>query len=180
MRGSALRAVRKEETPTIHVEREETRGRSGEVVHLPTVFDRMERVMDDMLRTDVWGRFGAPWERLMREVGFGGESGVKVDVYEEEGALVVKADLPGIAREHLNVRVIEGNLLISGERHHEEKVERKEYLRVERNVGTFNRSIPLPEGVSTEEITATLKDGILEIRIPHAEAKKPVVHIPIS
>jgi HSP20 family protein len=179
MRGSALRSVKKDET-SVPVEREETRGRSGEVVHLPTVFDRMERMMDDMFRTDAWGRFGLPWERFMREAGFGSERGVTVDMYDEEGTLVVKADLPGISRENLTVRVIEGNLLISGERHHEEKVERKEYLRIERKVGTFSRSIPLPEGVTTEEITATLKDGILEVRIPHTEAKKPVVHVPIS
>lgn len=180
MRGTTLRAVKKDETPTVTVEREGTDVRGGEGWHLPTVFDRMERMMDDMFRGEMFGRFGAPWDRFMREFGVGGEGGVRLDMYEDGGVLVVKADLPGITREDLNVRVAEGNLLISGERRHEEKVERKEYLRVERQIGTFRRTIPLPEGVNTEGITATLKDGILEVRIPHTETRNPVVHIDIT
>ncbi len=183
MRGSALRSVRREESPSIPVERDESVLRGGEEVRggtIPAVFDRMERMMDEVFRGEHWGRFGAPWDRLMREVGFGGEGGIKLDMYDEDAALVVKADLPGVAREDLNIRIVEGNLLISGERRHGEKVERKEYLRVERSVGTFSRSIPLPEGVNVEEITATLKDGVLEVHIPHGEARKPVVHIDIS
>lgn len=180
MKTNTLRAVRKDETPTIPVEKEVRGVRGGEVVHLPTVFDRMERMMDEMFRGELFGRFGAPWDRFLREVGFGGEGGIRLDLYDEGGALVVKADLPGITREDLNVRVVEGNLLISGERRHEEKIERQDYLRSERHYGAFSRTIPLPEGVTTEGITAALKDGILEVRIPHTEAKKPVVHIDIT
>jgi HSP20 family protein len=183
MRGSALRSVVRGEAPSVPEERGGTVVRGGEAGRggtIPAVFDRMERMMDEMFRGELWGRFGAPWDRFMREVGFGGEGGIKLDMFEEGGALVVKAELPGVVREDLNVRVVEGNLLISGERRHEEKVERKEYLRVERNIGAFSRSIPLPEGVNTEEITATLKEGILEVRIPRTEAKKPVLHIEIA
>ncbi len=183
MRGSALRSVGREETPSIPVERGETGARGVEVgrgATIPAVFERMERLMDELFRGGLLGRFGEPWDRFAREVGFGGEGGVKLDMFDEDAALVVKADLPGITKDDLNVRVVEGNLLISGERHHDEKVERKEYLRVERSVGTFSRTVPLPEGVSTEEITATLKDGVLEIHIPHSEVKKPVVHIEIN
>jgi len=180
MRATALRAVKKDETPTVPVEKVETGARGGEGWHLPTVFDRMERMMDEMFRGELLGRFGAPWDRFMREVGFGGEGGIRLDMYEDGGTLVVKADLPGIVKEDLNVRVAEGNLLISGERRHEEKVERKDYLRVERHTGTFSRTIPLPEGVNTEGITASLKEGILEVRIPRTETSKPVVHIDIA
>ena len=182
MRGNTLRSVRKDEIPSIPVERGESVLRREEEVRggtIPAVFDRMERMMDEMFRGELWGRFGTPWNRLMRDVGFGVEGGIKLDMYDEGSALVVKADLPGITRENLTIRVAEGNLLISGERRHGETVERKEYLRVERSVGTFSRSIPLPEGVNAEEITATLKDGVLEVHIPHGDARKPVVHIEI-
>ena len=183
MRGNTLRAVRKDETTTVPVEREFTGVRSGEgtrEVTLPAVFDRMERLMDDMFRGELRGHFAAPWDRLFREVGFGGDTGIKLDMFEEGGTLVVKADLPGSAKEDLSVRVIEGNLLISGERRHEEKVGRKDYLRFERSIGTISRTIPLPEGVDSGAITATLKDGVLEIRIPRTEVKKPVVQIDIN
>ena len=147
---------------------------------MPAVFERMERLMDDMFRGELWGRYGTPWDRLFRDVGFGAEGNIRLDMFEEGDALVVKADLPGTTKEDLNVRVIEGNLLISGERRHEEKVERKDYLRFERSVGTFSRTVPLPEGVDSDAITAALKDGILEVRIPRTEIKKPVVHIDIT
>lgn len=180
MKGTTLRAVKKDETTTVPVERVESGVRGGEGWHLPTVFDRMERMMDEMFRGDMRGRFGAPWDRFMREVGVGGEGGIRLDMYDDGGTLVVKADLPGITKDDLNVRVVEGNLLISGERRHEEKVERKDYLRVERHTGTFNRTIPLPEGVNREGITASLKEGILEVRIPRSGGVKPVVHITVT
>jgi len=183
MKGSTVRAVKKEETPTIPVEKEVTGVRGGEVVRegtLPTVFDRMERMMEDMFRGELWSRFGMPWDRFLREVGFGAEGGIRLDMFEEGGTLVVKADLPGVGKDDLNVRIIEGNLLISGERRHEEKVERKDYHRFERTIGTFSRTIPLPEGIDSGAITATLKEGVLEVRIPRTEVKKPVVHIDIT
>jgi HSP20 family protein len=183
MKGSTLRSVKKDESPSIPVEKEATgvRGVTGSrEVTLPAVFDRMERLMDDMFHGELRSRFGGQWDRLMREFGFGGEGGVRVDLFEEKDTLVVKADLPGVTKDDLSVRVIEGNLMISGERRHEEKVERKDYLRIERNFGTFSRIIPLPEGVNADGITATLKEGILEVRVPRIEVKKPVVLIKIS
>ena len=183
MKENTLRSVKKDETPSVPVEKGFTGLWGGEGARegtLPAVFERMERLMDDMFRGELWGRFGTPWERLFREVGFGGEGNIRLDMFEEGNTLVVKADLPGTAKEDLNVRVIEGNLLISGERRHEEKVERKDYLRFERTLGTFSRTIPLPEGVDSDAITAALKEGVLEVRIPRTEIKKPVVHVEIN
>ena len=140
----------------------------------------MEQVMDDMFRGELWGRFGTPWNRLMRDAGLRMAGDVRLDMFEDGGTLVVRAELPGVAKDDLSVKVAEDTLLISGERRHEEKVERRDYMRVERNYGSFSRSIPLPEGVKTEEISATLKDGVLEVRLPRAETGKPVVHIDIS
>lgn len=136
--------------------------------------------MDDMFRGELWGRFGTPWNRLMRDAGLRMAGDVRLDMFEDGGTLVVRAELPGVAKDDLSVKVAEDTLLISGERRHEEKVERRDYMRVERNYGSFSRSIPLPEGVKTEEISATLKDGVLEVRLPRAETGKPVVHIDIS
>lgn len=183
MKENTLRSVRKDETPSIPVERGFTGVRDwegGREGTMPAVFERMERLMDDMFRGELWGRFGTPWDRLIREVGFGGEGNIRLDMFEDGNTLVVKADLPGTVKEDLNVRIIEGNLLISGERRHEEKVERKDYLRFERTLGTFSRTIPLPEGVDSDAITAALKDGVLEVRIPRTEIKKPVVHVDIT
>jgi HSP20 family protein len=183
MKGSTLRAVKKEETPTVPVETEVAGVRGGEVVRegtLPTVFNRMERMMDDMLGRELLGRFGMPWDRFFREAGFGGEGGIRLDMFEEGGTLVVKADLPGVGKGDLSVRIMEGDLIISGERRHEEKVERKDYHRFERTVGTFSRTVPLPEGIESGAVTAMLKDGVLEVRIPRTEVKKPVVHIDIT
>jgi len=182
MKGSTLRAVKKGEATAVPVGKGVTSEVSEGVraVTVPTVFDRMERLMEDMFRGEMWGRFGTPWERLFREGLFGGEGGIRFDMFEHGDTLVVKADLPGLTKEDLSVRVIEGNLLISGERHHEEEVEEKNYLRIERHAGTFSRSIPLPEGVDGNAITASLKDGVLEVRIPRIEVKKSVVHVNIT
>jgi len=95
-----------------------------------------------------------------------------VDVYEEGGELVVKAELPGLAKEEIDVRV-EGDLLtISGKREKEEKVERKDYHRLERMAGAFTRSLKLPFEVEVEKVTATFREGVLEIRAPKTPEAK--------
>ena len=87
-----------------------------------------------------------------------------------------RADLPGIDPDKdVELSVAGGMLHIEAERHAEEKREEKGYLRREVRYGAFSRSLPLPEGVTEADITASCKDGVLEIRIPepkHEEAKK--------
>src|SRR6266699_7265312 len=86
-----------------------------------------------------------------------------VDIYEGEHELVVKADLPDIKPEDLDIRVENNILTIRGERKFEKKVDEKNYLRVERSYGSFPRSFALANTVNSEAIKADYKDGVLTL-----------------
>jgi HSP20 family protein len=90
----------------------------------------------------------------------------QVDVMEHSGELVVKADLPGIRREDLAVEVTEGMLTLRGERRQDEEREEEGFYRVERSYGSFLRTIPIPPGVDPEQVKASFRNGVLEIRMP--------------
>jgi len=96
-----------------------------------------------------------------------------VDIFEGEQELVVKADLPDVKPEELDIRVENNILTIRGERKFEKKVEEKNYLRVERSYGSFARSFSLANTVNTEAIKADYKDGVLTLSIPKREEAKP-------
>jgi HSP20 family protein len=96
-----------------------------------------------------------------------------VDIYEGEHELVVKADLPDIKPEELDIRVENNILTIRGERKFEKKVDEKNYLRVERAYGSFARSFSLANTVNSEAIKADYKDGVLTLSIPKREEAKP-------
>src|SRR5882672_12238857 len=96
-----------------------------------------------------------------------------VDIYEGEHELVVKADLPDVKAEDLDIRVENNILTIRGERKFEKKVDEKNYLRVERAYGSFARSFSLANTVNTEAIKADYKDGVLTLNIPKREEAKP-------
>jgi HSP20 family protein len=89
-----------------------------------------------------------------------------VDIYEEGGNLVVKTELPGIDKKDISIRIHDNSLIISGEKKSERTEGTKEYYRVERSSGSFERSIPLPEGVNSDKITARFNNGVLDIRMP--------------
>ncbi len=90
----------------------------------------------------------------------------EVDVVRDDGHLVVRADLPGIKPEEVKIEIENGMLTVSG--HHEESSEekRRHYLRRERRTGSFARSLPLPDGVEPADVTATTKDGVVEVTVP--------------
>src|SRR6516225_9293904 len=96
-----------------------------------------------------------------------------VDIYEGEQELVVKADLPEVKPEELDIRVENNILTIRGERKFEKKVDEKNYLRVERSYGSFSRSFSLASTVNSEAIKADYKDGVLTLTIPKREEAKP-------
>jgi HSP20 family protein len=96
-----------------------------------------------------------------------------VDIYETEHELVVKADLPDIKPEELDIRVENNILTIRGERKFEKKVDEGNYLRVERSYGTFSRSFALANTVNTEAIKADFRNGVLTLSIPKREEAKP-------
>ncbi len=96
-----------------------------------------------------------------------------VDIFEDEHELVVKADLPDVKPEELDIRVENNILTIRGERKFEKKVDEKNYLRVERSYGSFSRSFALANTVNSEAIKADYKDGVLTLTIPKREEAKP-------
>src|SRR6266699_891106 len=96
-----------------------------------------------------------------------------VDIYEGEHELVVKADLPDVKPEDLDIRVENNILTIRGERKFEKKVDEKNYLRVERSYGSFARSFSLANTVNTEAIKADYKDGVLTLSVPKREEAEP-------
>jgi HSP20 family protein len=96
-----------------------------------------------------------------------------VDIYETENELVIKADLPEVNEQELDVRVENNTLTIGGERKFEDKVKEENYLRVERSYGSFSRSFSLPTTVNTEAIKAEYKNGVLTVELPKRAESKP-------
>ncbi len=96
-----------------------------------------------------------------------------LDVAETEDAFVLKADLPGLTRDQVEIEVRDGTLTIAGERRAEHEHNAEGYHRVERAFGSFSRSMSLPEGVDAESISADFANGVLEVRVPKPEERKP-------
>lgn len=133
-------------------------------------FEEMERWFDEffrrpfsLLRPSWFPRIGFPEIEEVTPT---------VDVFEEGDDVVVKAELPGMGKEDIDVKVTDGLITISGEKKKEEKVEKKNYYRMERSYGSFTRTLRLPTEVQTEKATAKFKDGVLEVRIPKTEEAK--------
>jgi HSP20 family protein len=139
----------------------------------------MEHMMGDVFRRPLMGFGTMPWRGLLGEFG-GGIMSPAVDVFEDEGKLVVKADLPGLTKDEISVKLVENILEITGEKKSEEKVDRKDYLRFERSYGKFSRTVRLPEGLDTDHVMAGFTDGVLEITIPRIAGKRTVKHINIK
>jgi HSP20 family protein len=137
------------------------------------LFDRFDRMFDEWMH-----EFPLRWPLLAtRWTGIGT---IPVDEYQDDGTLVVRAELPGIDPATDVELTVSGNTLrIEAERKQEEKVSEKGYMRREVRYGTFSRTLPLPEGVTEADITADYKDGILEIRIP-TPAAEPAKKIPVT
>jgi HSP20 family protein len=95
-----------------------------------------------------------------------------VDLYEDKDNVVVKAELPGMKKEEIDVSLQEGALTISGERKIERE-EKGETYRSERFFGRFQRSVMLPSAVDESKVSASYKDGILTITLPKSEEAKP-------
>jgi len=96
-----------------------------------------------------------------------------VDIYETENELVLKADLPDVKMEDIDIRMENGTLALKGERKFENEEKRKGFHRVERSYGTFARYFTLPETVDTDKVHADYHNGVLTITLPKKEVAKP-------
>jgi HSP20 family protein len=96
-----------------------------------------------------------------------------MDLVETDDDFVLRADLPGLSEGDVNIELEDNVLTVSGERKSEHEERKEGYYRVERASGSFSRSLTLPEGVNAEAIKASFDKGVLEIRIPKPEERKP-------
>jgi HSP20 family protein len=96
-----------------------------------------------------------------------------MDLVETDDDFVLRADLPGLSEGDVNIELEDNVLTISGERKAEHEERKEGYYRVERSSGTFSRSLTLPEGVEPDAVQASFDRGVLEVRVPKPEAKKP-------
>jgi HSP20 family protein len=130
-------------------------------------------------------RFSEEMDRLFGDFSFGGslasgfgtEFGTLADVedsmwlpqveaFERDGKLIVRADLPGLTKDDINVDITDDAIKIRGERRQEKEEDEEGYYRSERSYGSFYREIPLPSGVNREEANASFRNGVLEITMP--------------
>jgi HSP20 family protein len=139
---------------------------------------RMSREMDQLMDSFFERGFGS----LLREVGSRDDDwesrtlwSPRIDVQQRKDALVVRADLPGVRKEDVQVEVEDDALVISGQRREEreEGGDDQGYRLVERSYGSFYRSVPLPQGANPDEIEATMRDGVLTVTLPVPEAARP-------
>ncbi len=136
----------------------------------------LEREMSDLTRRLFGGGSLVPSTR-----GNGRVWSPVVDAFTRGVDLVVRAELPGVDPERdIDISLHDGALTIQGERRFEEKTERDNFYRFERSYGSFQRSIPLPQGIKAEDVRATYENGILEVVIPKAGELTGSKKIPIA
>jgi HSP20 family protein len=139
---------------------------------------QMDRMIDEVFRRPL---LSSLWSQRM-----GGGSGMEdlylpVDMYEDSESVVLKAEIPGIKKENLDIQLTADSITISGRKSSEEKVEQKDFFRLERSFGSFTRKFPLPVETMIEKARASFKDGVLEVRIPKsAAAAQPVRKLTID
>ena len=136
--------------------------------HPDTIFGEMDRYLGNFFRHP----FSLMTPTVFRNFPRLDEISPSVDIFEEGNDLVLKAELPGIKKEDLNVTISENRITIAGEKKQEEKVEKKDYHWTERTYGSFTRNFRLPDNVKGDDAMASFKEGILEIRVPKTEEAK--------
>ena len=152
-----------------------------------TPFSMMRRFMDDMDRlfegfagarmTPAFDatKFAFPeWSEFEKTMW-----SPKIEVLKNNGEMTVRADLPGLKREDIDIEITDGALVLSGERKEKSEEKKEGFYRSERSYGSFYRSIPVPEAVSPENAKATFDNGVLEVKIalPAAESNSHKIEI---
>lgn len=158
---------RSEKGSILNPERTERQEGKGEMQHgsrFNSPIAQMDRLFDEVFKRPFFSllspRFGGlgpeESERLF----------VPVDIFEDGESVIVKAEVPGIRREDLNVQLTPDSITISGQKTTERKVEESNYYRCETSSGSFTRTCHLPAECLTDKARAVFKDGVLEVRIP--------------
>lgn len=104
-----------------------------------------------------------------------------IDLYEDQNEIVVKAELPGMTKDDIQISLNDNILTIRGEKKKEEEDQGKDYYRSERVYGAFVRSLALPAEINPDKVRATFRNGVLEIRLPKTEqAKKKEIKVNVG
>jgi HSP20 family protein len=134
----------------------------------------MEQEMDRLF-DDFRSRMGLPslfaWEPRWPSVSTRLHMGA-LDVYEKGNTVIVKAELPGMTKDDVEVLLSDNTLTVRGEKRVKEEVKAEDYYRRERSFGSVSRTVTLPSEVKADAVKATFKDGVLEIRLPKTEEAK--------
>jgi HSP20 family protein len=130
---------------------------------LVSIRDEMNRLFDNFF-TGWPERRGALLE---------GEWAPSIDVAETAEEVTVTAELPGVAQDDVDITITDNVLTLKGEKKEEKEIKKKNYHRIERSYGIFQRSVNLPTSVQADKAKATYKDGVLHIAIPKVEEAKP-------
>ena len=130
---------------------------------LLTLQDRMDRLFQDsMTRNRGYEETLAP-----------GFWSPPVDIYETDEAVILKAELAGLTKNDVTIEIKNSTLVLRGERKFEKDIKEENYHRIERSYGSFSRTFSLPQTVDHSKVTATFKDGLLEISIPKIIDARP-------
>jgi HSP20 family protein len=164
------RELSKEKKSSQNLEQKTSRGDVWPASYSP--FSMMRRFANDMDR--MFEGFGFPSMRRFGRWGWGTESpfSPELEILEREGKLIIRADLPGLNKEEVNVDISEHALTIEGERKREHETTERGVYTSERSYGHFRREIPLPEGINTETAKANFKNGTLEITLDAPDTAK--------
>jgi HSP20 family protein len=133
------------------------------VRELNTIQSEMNRLFNTFFDASAPGNGQTPTRRWIPAM----------DLVENDDELVLRADLPGLTEDDVKIEVEDNVLTVSGQRKAEHEERKDGYFRVERAFGSFHRSLTLPEGVDPEKVTANFDRGVLEVRIPKPEQRKP-------
>jgi HSP20 family protein len=126
---------------------------------------RMTREFDRMFEGSPWQT--PEWPFLTTKSEFEKKTWLpRVDVFEREGRLVTRVDLPGMKKDDVKVEIVEGYLTIAGERKMEVEEKKDDFYYSEREFGTFYRAVPLPDGIHADDVKASFANGVLEISLP--------------
>ena len=127
--------------------------------------DEMDRMLDDF---GIARRWGGPLGRETSAAAWAPD----VDVFQKNNELTIRVDLPGLKKDEISVEITDNAVTIQGERKRQHEEEKEGFYRSERSYGSFDRTIPLPEGAITEQAKANFRDGVLEITMPAPPATK--------
>jgi HSP20 family protein len=125
--------------------------------------DRMNRLFEESMTSN----------KVFEEALTTGVWSPVVDIYETDTSVILKAELPGMTKDDIAIEINENNLVLKGERKFQKDIKEESYHRIERSYGAFSRSFTLPDTVDRDKVSASFKEGILEITIPKIEGAKP-------